>query len=97
MCGVYFPDGYFTLGLVRLGRSPLLVLGANLEVNRKTLAGILGPGFWVAVPLCRKTKWEICVLSSGTCSEIPEEGWNDVEVLLGEGRVFKCFSYSGSC
>lgn len=53
-----------------------MVLGANLEVNRKTLAGFLSPGFWVAVPLFRNTEWAMCALSSSALTEISEEGWN---------------------
>lgn len=50
------------MGLVRLERLSILMLGTNLEANRKTPAGFLSPGFWAAVPLFRSTKWALCAL-----------------------------------
>lgn len=73
MCGIYLPDVSYDY-ILMLGMSPILVLGANLEEDRKTLAEFLSPGFWVAVPLFRNREWAMCALYSWACSEISKEG-----------------------
>lgn len=72
------------MGLVGLGRLPILVLVADTEANRRIPAGlsqslVLGAVLLGGQPFWLETLNEQCVLSWGR-SKISKEGWNYIVI-----------------